>query len=152
MIAEAFAQNYTEGGYVPARARKQLGRRSMATAVAVGQPYVQNRDIRAQRRAACQCLLCGARLAYDGDVRLGVEEVAQPPSDNLVVVEEEHFDRRLGGGSGYVGHVHRLIRTMLCMLPPELSQQEGDTHPRTGGPPMPARAGGRRPRVGLCHG
>src|SRR5690606_34073705 len=59
-------------------------------AVAVGQPHVAHRDVGARGGDAGQRFLGGARLADDLQVVLGLEELADPPADDLVVVEQEH--------------------------------------------------------------
>ena len=69
---------------------------------AVGQPAVEDRDVGAQRRDAPDRLLRRAGLAHDLDVAVGLEQVAQPAADDLVVVEQEHPDL-LGAGGRLAG-------------------------------------------------
>ena len=64
-------------------------------AVAVRQADVEDRDVGLGRRDASE-RLGGARLADDLDVVLGLEQLADAPSDDLVVVEQE--DTKLGLG------------------------------------------------------
>lgn len=73
-------------------------------AVAVGEPYVEHRDVRAQRRAAREGVLDSARVADDRDVRFGVEQVGQTPSYDLVVVQQEHTDGVLFVEGVCLGH------------------------------------------------
>ena len=62
-------------------------------AVAVGQADVEDGDVGARRGDPAVGLLGGAGLADDLDVVLGLEELAEAPADDLVVVEQEHADR-----------------------------------------------------------
>ena len=72
---------------------------------AVGQPAVEDRDVRTQRGDAPAGLLGQAGLADHLDVALGLEQVPQPAPDHLVVVEQEDPDRVLrGGGVRRLGH------------------------------------------------
>lgn len=68
------------------------------------QAYVEHGDVRAQRRAADQCVLDGIRVADHRDVRLGVEQVHQAPTYHLVVVQQGHADRVLLRGSACLRH------------------------------------------------
>ena len=61
-------------------------------AVAVGQPHVEDGDVRAQRGDAGQRLRGGAGFADDLDVVLGLQQLRDAAADDLVVVEQEHRD------------------------------------------------------------
>ncbi|GAA3079194.1 hypothetical protein GCM10020000_76030 [Streptomyces olivoverticillatus] len=80
-------------------------------AVAVGQPYVQHRHVRAQRRDPGQGLRRGGRLADHRQVRLGVQQVVDSAPDDLVVVEHEDPYGLLPPLGGTVRHVRTLHHT-----------------------------------------
>ena len=61
-------------------------------AVAVLQAHVEHGDVGVEGVDPADGLGLGARLADDLDVALGLEQVAQAPPDDLVVVEQEHGD------------------------------------------------------------
>ena len=63
-------------------------------AAAVGQPGVENGDVRRGGRDAAQRLGGGAGLTDHLDVVLGLEQVGDAAPDDLVVVEQEDPDRR----------------------------------------------------------
>ena len=58
-------------------------------AVAVGQAHVEHGDVGLGRGDPCQGLLGRAGLADDLEVVLGLEQLAQAPPHDLVVVEQE---------------------------------------------------------------
>lgn len=60
--------------------------------VAVGKAHVEDGDVGPGRRDARERLLDGPGLAHHLDVVLGLEQVAHPDPDDLVVVEEEDAD------------------------------------------------------------
>jgi hypothetical protein len=60
--------------------------------VAVGQPRVQHRHVRAQRRDPAGRLLGQAGLAHDLDVAVGLQQVDQAAPDHLMVVEKKDSD------------------------------------------------------------
>ena len=82
---------------------------------AVGQPAVEDRDMRTQRWDAPGRLLGGAGLAHDDDVSLALEELPDAAAHELVVVEQEDPDRRgrgivRGRGLGsVVGHLPKVV-------------------------------------------
>jgi hypothetical protein len=62
-------------------------------AAAIGhQPDVQHSDVGPQRRDAGQRGLGGARLPHHRDIRLGLQQVADPFADDLVIIQQEHAD------------------------------------------------------------
>jgi len=69
----------------------------------LAQAYVQHRHVGLGPGDELQRLLGGPGLTDDRDVVLGPQQVAHPPADQLVIVEEEHADGHapfwpLGGG------------------------------------------------------
>jgi hypothetical protein len=62
--------------------------------VTIGQPDIQQGHVGAQRQNAGQRGRDGARLADHLDVRLGPQQAADTPADDLLVVQDEHADRR----------------------------------------------------------
>ena len=68
-------------------------------AAAVGQPDVEDSDLRLCCRYAGERLLGGTGLTDDRQVALGLEQFPQSPSHDLVIVEEEHSDDVLGHGA-----------------------------------------------------
>ena len=62
---------------------------------AVRQPDVQDRNVGTRRRDPRQRFGDRRRLADDVDVAGGLEQVPNPPTDHLVVVEQEHPDHRI---------------------------------------------------------
>jgi two-component system, NarL family, sensor histidine kinase DevS len=90
---------------VPERGQHQAGdprvSRTHLTAhldpVAVGQAHVEHRDVRVGLRDACERHTGAGRLADDLEVVLGVDEVTEPASYDLVVVDE--VDANGHGGS-----------------------------------------------------
>ncbi|MCU1662988.1 MAG: hypothetical protein JWR58_3053 [Pseudonocardia sp.] len=59
---------------------------------AVGQPHIENRDVRAQRGDAGHRLGGGTRFADDLNVVLGLEQLCDAAPDDLVIVEQKHGD------------------------------------------------------------
>ena len=69
--------------------------------VTIRQPDIEHRDGGAQRRNLGQRSGCSAGLADHLDVRLGLQENADAPADDLLVLQDEHADRlsrRIAGG------------------------------------------------------
>ena len=62
-------------------------------AAAVGQAHVEHRYVGVRRGDAAQRLLGRSGLGHHLDVGLGIEQLAQPPPHDLVVIEEEHAYR-----------------------------------------------------------
>ena len=71
-------------------------------AVAVLQTDVEHGDVGVEGVHAVDGLCWVARLADHLDVALGLEQIAQPSPDDLVVVEEEHGDRLAGPGHDFI--------------------------------------------------
>ena len=67
-------------------------------AAAVGQPNVEHRDVGPGRGDAVERVGGGAGLADDLHVPLEPDQVGEAPSDDLVVVHEEHADGAVAGG------------------------------------------------------
>jgi signal transduction histidine kinase len=84
--------------------------------VTVGQPDVEHRHVRAQRRDPGERRRGRARLADYLDVTLGLEHVADAPPDDLVIVEQEHLDRLAGAVFAHeVLQVRSCPGTTLCV-------------------------------------
>lgn len=66
-----------------------------AHTVTIGETYVEDRDVWAQRRNSYQGVVGGVGLADDDDVGLGLQQGCDPAAYDLVVIEEEDLD---GGG------------------------------------------------------
>ncbi len=66
----------------------------------VGQARVEDRHIGLERRNASDRCGSGAGLAHDLDLGVGLQELAQPHADELVVIEQEHADRSQRISSG----------------------------------------------------
>ena len=61
--------------------------------VTIGQPDIQQGHVGAQPGNAGQRGRYGASLADHLDVRLGLQQAADTPADDFVVIQEEHADR-----------------------------------------------------------
>jgi signal transduction histidine kinase len=61
--------------------------------VTVGESDVEHRDIRTRRRNARERFSGGSGLSHDFEVPFGLEELLDPATDDLVVVEEKHPHR-----------------------------------------------------------
>jgi two-component system, NarL family, sensor histidine kinase DevS len=59
-------------------------------AVTVGESDVEHRDIGTRRRNACERFGRGSSLSHDFEVPFSLEELLDPATDDLVVIEEEH--------------------------------------------------------------
>ena len=100
---------------------------------AVGQPAVEDRDIRAQRRDAAGGLLGRAGLAHDDDVSLALEELPDAAAHELVVVEQEDPDRsgrgivRGRGLGSVVGHLPKVV----ALRDADRVDRPGSSGPRT---------------------
>ena len=57
---------------------------------AVRQAHVEDGDVRVGHRDAVVGLLDASGLTHDLEIVLGVDELAKPAADDLVVVEQEH--------------------------------------------------------------
>jgi hypothetical protein len=82
------------GEHEARRGRRDRGAKIPAHAdtVAIGQAHIEDGDVREQLGNLRQGLRGGGRLAHDGDVVLGSQEVREASPDDLVVVEQEHRD------------------------------------------------------------
>src|ERR1035441_8662102 len=63
--------------------------------VPIRQPHIKHRHIRPQRRNPGQRRGGRPRLPDHLDIRLGLQQVTDPPADHLVIIKEEHRDRLL---------------------------------------------------------
>lgn len=78
---------------LPAHLHPRVVAAALGTTLALPQPHVQHRDVRASRRHTGERLPGVRRLAGDDDVRLSLEQVAHPSAYHLVVVQDEHPQR-----------------------------------------------------------
>ena len=80
-------------------------------AVTIGKPDVEDGDVGSRRGDPGERALGGVGFADDLDVVLGVEQLPDPTTDDLVVVEQEHADHRVVHEPGaYLGVANRLRR------------------------------------------
>ena len=63
-------------------------------AVPVGQPHVEEDDVRPDRGHPGQGLGARSRLAGDRDTRVVLEDLGDAPADDLVVVDQEGAHHR----------------------------------------------------------
>ena len=74
--------------------------RQTDTPVPVGQPDIQHCHIGVQRQDLGHRARCRAGLADHLDVRLGLQQAAHSPADDLLIVQDEHADQLCGRIAG----------------------------------------------------
>jgi hypothetical protein len=78
-------------------------------AVAVWQAHVKNGDVRSGRRNARERLGSASCLTHYLEVVLETQQIVETTTDQLVIVEQEHFDAR---GRNRIGGVHESFSTL----------------------------------------